>query len=211
MVSILWVFSFCIGLIRLKTINITLVRHGEPEQLGLLLGHTDLNLSKLGEQQLINRFNNLKFERLISSPLKRCLVMAEYIATKRKMTVDVEVNIKEMNFGDWDGLGYDSLWQQTPSLGDFWQNPIDITPPNGESFLAFQTRVNKWWQSLIHQASGDTVVLTHAGVIKQVISNLLNEMHYAELSNKIKIDYAGVINIEVKQDDQGNVWPLLKF
>jgi len=194
-----------------------MVRHGEPKQLGLLLGHTDIELSELGEQQLINRLANLKFDRLITSPLKRCSILAKKIAEQRNVELEINHDIKEMDFGDWDGLSYETLWQKTPSVGDFWQNPTKVTPPNGETLLSFQARINIWWQELICENKGDVVVVTHAGVIKQVLANLFNDEEYLLVPSKIKVSYAGIVQIEVKLDDElegkskPKAWPMLKF
>lgn len=220
MVSILLVkVSFKWGFFRLKTINITLVRHGQPSQVGLLLGHTDKQLSELGEQQLAECFENLQFERLITSPLQRCFVFAEKVAKQSNVILEVEQNIQEMDFGDWDGVSYEELWQQSPSIGDFWENPTQITPPNGETLLSFQERVNNWWQTLICEDKGDVVVITHAGVIKQVLANLFNDEKYLLVPSKVKVNYAGVVRIEVKLDNASdgnlnkmvNAWPMLTF
>jgi alpha-ribazole phosphatase len=195
------------------------VRHGEPSQVGLLLGHSDIKLSALGEQQLTDCFANLQFDRLITSPLQRCFVSADKIAKQRNVTLEVTSSIKEMDFGDWDGLSYETLWQQSPSIGDFWQNPTQVTPPNGETLLSFQERVNTWWQNLIKEDKGDVVIVTHAGVIKQVLANLFNDEEYLFVPNKVKVNYAGVVRIEVKLDNESdgnlnkmpNAWPMLTF
>lgn len=200
----------------LKTTKIALIRHGEPKQLGLLLGRTDLELSPVGEQQLTAKLDNLLFDRIISSPLKRCAVIANLIASKRNVKLEVDEQIQEMNFGDWDGLSYDSLWQQTPSIGDFWQNPDKVTPPNGETLIGFNNRVNHWWNTLIRQQQGNVVVVTHAGVIKQILNNLLmaNDSN-SHVDNNIvgayKVNYAGIVNIEVTLDEDGYPWPVLVF
>ncbi|GHB73882.1 alpha-ribazole phosphatase [Psychrosphaera saromensis] len=200
----------------MKTKKIALIRHGEPKQLGLLLGHTDIELSSLGKQQLTNRFNGLTFDRIISSPLKRCAVMANLIAEERNIKLEIDEQIKEMDFGDWDGLSYDSLWHQTPSIGDFWQSPTTVTPPNGESFHEFQTRINNWWQKLIREDESAVVVVTHAGVIKQILNNLLMAKYSnSHVDNNIvgayKVNYAGIVNIEVTLDEDGYPWPVLVF
>ena len=203
----------------MKTINITLVRHGEPKQLGVLLGRTDIELSELGVQQLTDGVANLEFDRLITSPLKRCSLLAQEIALQRNVKLEVNHDIKEMDFGDWDGLSYEDLWLEKPSVGDFWQNPTKVTPPNGETLLNFQTRVNNWWQTLICEDKGDVVVITHAGVIKQVLVHLFSDEEYLLVPNKVKINYAAVIKIEIKLDDGPSehlnqtpkAWPMLVF
>ena len=200
----------------LKSTKIALIRHGEPKQLGLLLGRTDIELSALGQQQLTNRFNGLRFDRIISSPLKRCAVVANSIAKERNIKLEIDEQIKEMNFGDWDGLSYDSLWQQTPSIGDFWQSPGKVTPPNGETLVNFNNRINQWWNTLIRQQHGNVVVVTHAGVIKQILNNvLMDNDSNSDIDNNIvgayKVNYAGIVNIEVTLDEDGYPWPVLVF
>ncbi len=193
----------------MRSFNVKLIRHGEPEQVGVLLGHTDIHLSLQGVEQLILSFQPLEFGRLISSPLKRCAEFAEQVAAQRGLQIEIEPQIKEMNFGDWDGLSYQTLWQQSPSIGDFWQNPERNTPPNGETLTDFNTRVNQWWQFLITNNDQDIVVLTHAGVIKQVLSQVVSN----DLSNLgvFKVNYAGVVSIDVAVDEQQKAWPTLVF
>lgn len=190
-----------------ETINVYLLRHGEITHTGSLAGHTDFELTDLGLSQMHQSISSLSFDYCISSPLQRCHIFAEQTATARQLALEVCDEIKEMNFGAWDGKSYEHLWQQPkPNIGDFWHKPFEHAPPEGESFSAFYQRVTNWWQSFLNnQALQDTLVVTHAGVIKCLLAHLLaveNDQNQIEkIASQISVSYGQIIKISVFKQD----------
>jgi alpha-ribazole phosphatase len=149
----------------LSEFNIYLLRHGELVQTGILCGRTDIGLSSVGKQQLIDATNKLpKISHCFSSPLIRCREFAETFCQKTGLSLQVSPQLQEMDFGDWDGQSYQSLWAKntalddgtskslpTPTLGAFWQDPWQCLPPNGESMDSFIKRVDVFWLDIIEQ------------------------------------------------------------
>lgn len=186
------------------------LRHGELATKNHLAGHTDFNLTPTGYQQMTNATARLDIDRVLSSPLSRCLEFAETYSASKSLPLETPSNLKEMNFGDWDGKSYDVLWQMPkPNIGDFWQSPELYAPPNGESLVEFQSRVITWWQQMLAEKfEGNSLVVTHAGVIKQIIASVLalkSSDHFAHL----KIGYGAIVTVEVYWDDNHQPWPSL--
>ena len=189
-----------------------LLRHGKIATPGILAGKTDVALSEQGFLQLCQATQKLpKITQCISSPLQRCQNFSKQYALKNNLELELETNLQEMNFGDWDGRTYKDLWQieSTTSLGDFWQDPWVHTTPNGENIADFVARVDSWWhQWLAQEKEGNTLVVSHGGVIKHLIARVLNMPipGTAHMSN-IDVPYAGLVKIDIFTDEQGKAWP----
>ncbi len=199
--------------------KVYLLRHGELEQQNVLAGRTDFLLSDRGYLQLQNKVKFLThINTVISSPLNRCKIFADEYASLQKIPLVIDEAIAEYNFGDWDGLTFDMLWRQSdsPTIGDFWQDPWQITPPDGESMHQFYSRVFTWWQQLIKTISkqklGSCLVVTHGGVIKQLLAIICQFPQQSTTAHNVfSIPYAGLICIEIYIDEQGGAWPKIVF
>jgi len=194
-----------------------LLRHGEIATPGILAGKTDIGLSEFGAKQLSLITNSLKhIDRCISSPLIRCHHSASVYCQKNNLSLEVESKLKEMNFGDWDGKTYQSLWElddqsTTSAIGDFWQKPWQNKPPNGESMTSFTGRIDHWWKSFCDESeSKNTLVFTHAGVIKHLLARVLNlPIPGTSHMDSIEVPYACLIKISLYRDESGKVWSKL--
>lgn len=197
--------------------TVYLLRHGEIDTPGILAGKTDVALSAFGYEQLSLATDSLKFvDRCISSPLVRCYQYADLFCQQQNLSLEVESKLQEMNFGDWDGKSYQSLWQRSDSvetctIGDFWQNPWQNQPPNGESMTSFTGRIDHWWDSFCNKnESKNTLVLTHAGVIKHILARVLNlPIPGNSHMDSIEVPYASLIKISLYRDERGKVWSKL--
>jgi alpha-ribazole phosphatase len=73
----------------------------------------------------------------------------------------------EVNFGDWENTPWDSIPRE--EIDTWSQTPLNFTFPNGESIREFKERVTLSTQQLLN-TSGTTVVVTHAGVMRLMLS-----------------------------------------
>lgn len=194
-----------------------LLRHGEIDTLGILAGRTDVALSSFGFKQLSLATSSLKsIDRCISSPLVRCFQYANLFCQQQNLSLEVQNQLQEMDFGDWDGKTYQSLWKiddqsTTSAIGDFWQNPWQKQPPNGESMTSFTSRIDHWWKSFCDEnESKNTLVFTHAGVIKHLLARVLNlPIPGISHMDSIEVPYACLIKISLYRDESGKVWSKL--
>ncbi|MBU2990706.1 histidine phosphatase family protein [Psychrosphaera sp. B3R10] len=201
-----------VGMI-LKTCYFYFLRHGELTGKGQLAGHTDIPLSVVGLQQMRTSTYGLDINRCISSPLKRCKVFSKEFSINQNLPLDFSSAIQEMNFGEWDGEAFDQLWQMPkPNIGDFWETPDTVTPPRGETFADFSIRVKAWWEHQVAQHTEENVlVVTHAGVIKQIIGLVTGVSPLSSIHSRLEVKYGGVICVKVYSDDNHPPWVSLVF
>ena len=75
--------------------------------------------------------------------------------------------LREFDFGEWDGLGFDAVADRDPELSRaFWERPGDVAAPGGESFFDVGARVSEAIETLAAQHQGaDLIAVAHMGVI----------------------------------------------
>jgi alpha-ribazole phosphatase len=176
---------------------IDLIRHGETISGSCYLGSTDSILSEKGWQQMRGAAQGqAPWDTIISSPLKRCSAYAEELSGNNNIPLIIEQNIKEIDFGVFEGNTAKKLMQHNPeALKNFWADPVKNTPPNGEQYSIFKNRVLTAWQSILTRVINKHVcVVTHAGVIRTIVQQVLG-MPDKNLF-KLDVKHGGITRIE---------------
>lgn len=157
-------------------LQIDLLRHGETTLSHTLRGHLDDDLTEQGWLQMQSTIQQymttpVDWDVIISSPLRRCRCFAEHLANQLGLPMRVNEHIKEMYFGDWEGISTQAIYEAEPEqLANFWQFPTQYHAPNGESLTQFQQRVmcgfDEIYEQMQRQDWNKALVVTHGGVIK---------------------------------------------
>lgn len=161
------------------------VRHGETELnvKGVYYGATDIALSEKGEDQCLRLgevLKDIKFDVIISSPLKRAVKSAEIITSfleeDVKQNLFLEYDFKEINFGLWEGLHYSEVQNNFKESWDLWTKDWENTPPSqGEAFIDFFKRVKLSLEKILKDNQGKSIlIVAHQGVLRIIFSVLLN-------------------------------------
>lgn len=195
--------------------KITLVRHGKVNGKAALYGHTDIELSAQGKQDLHNTLQrthqDAPVDRIISSPLIRCAALATEFSSQHHLPLQIEPGLMEMNFGNWDGVAFDELGDEWLQLENFWQAPLSAQPPGGESLKNFAQRVINTWELLLrHDDYQHQILVCHGGVIRIIIAHIL-QLNWCNpaLFKQLQIDYASHTRIELSTFP--NAAPLIKW
>ncbi len=195
--------------------KITLVRHGKVNGKPALYGHTDIELSEQGQQDLFRTLTHLHerepASQIISSPLIRCAVLATAFAQEQQIPLRIEPALKEMNFGVWDGIAFDELANDWQALENFWQTPHSAHAPEGETLADFAARVINAWETLLQQTdAGHHLVVCHGGVIRIIIAHLLGiDWRNPRLFRQLQVDYASHTRVEI--DSYHDATPIIKW
>jgi alpha-ribazole phosphatase len=158
------------------TTRVWLVRHGEPADVrGRCYGKLDVGLSVLGRAQMERTAECLKaehFDAIYASPRVRTMESARVLTGFHKCGLQEDERLREIDFGDFEGLTYDEIAARFPALYREWmESPTEVQFPNGESFAAMRTRVLASFESLSERHEGRTVaVVTHGGVIRILLA-----------------------------------------
>lgn len=153
--------------------TIFLTRHGETEwnALGRFQGCQDTILSEEGILQakyLKTRFNG-KFDYIYTSPLKRAVQTAEIITEGCNTIPLVEANLREINFGEWEGLTIKEIEDNYPEKFVEWKNDELIAPMCGGdlSVLKASIRAKRAILEIAKKHQGSKIIIVaHGGIIK---------------------------------------------
>ena len=155
--------------------KIIFVRHGQTEWnvLGRYQGQTDIALSPLGIEQaekLAAHFPVDKVEAVYSSDLVRAMTTARCVADLFSLTVEPRPELRELNFGDWEGLTYDEIVAKWPdALNNFFQHPDVLEIPHGESFPKLRERALDAVEKIVACHPNQTVAVFAHGAIQRTI------------------------------------------
>lgn len=194
-----------------------MVRHGRTlwNEERRYLGHEDQGILMEGRQELLplrERYFAKAFVRIYCSDLLRCKQTLSMILSDSRIAavsdeevpggfipgVDYDPQLRELDFGDWEGKTYEDL-KSDLSYRRWIDNPAEVTPPNGESWQAFYSRVQAFLTGLysdlkirLHEevdtdtlvqttgsglgtqrAEPEVLVVTHGGVIRQIVAATL--------------------------------------
>ena len=142
------------------------VRHG-PTHADVLAGWTDIP-ADLSDVSQLSRLSSFLPERavVISSDLSRASKTADAIAKGRKRLPDAP-ELREINFGSWDGKPFSQISQEHPSLSKkYFSDPGSHAPPGGESWAAVSSRVSEFVDLTTASRVGEHIVaVAHFGAI----------------------------------------------
>ena len=160
-----------------ETTIIDLMRHGEPVGGRRYRGQIDDPLSEQGWEQMRQAVaRKSPWQTVISSPLKRCSDFSRELSTRLKIGLAYDERLKEVGFGTWEGLSGDQLREKDNTvLTRFYHDPIANRPQGAEPLDSFNHRVNQAFAQAVAQHAGKHILLvTHAGVIRSILTQTLN-------------------------------------
>ena len=123
--------------------RLLLVRHGITEfnSTRRFCGYTDIELSADGCQQvekLRDRLASEKIDAVYSSDLKRAMATAEGITVGRNVDIIPCPELREVNYGDCEGLSFKEISERYPEVAEKCINfTLQLEFPGGESFEGF--------------------------------------------------------------------------
>ena len=146
--------------------KIALIRHGETRanHEGRYIGTTDEPLVSTGAL----RYSYPDCERIVVSPLRRCVETAEFIYPDRKLTICPD--LRECDFGDFENKSYEEL--KDNEYYKRWLESNGTLPfPNGESREEFEARCVRGFYDSLDGAESIAFVV-HGGTIMAVMHAL---------------------------------------
>ena len=173
--------------------EIYLIRHTTPDiEKGVCYGQTDLKLAKNYTEAfktVIAQIPKNKNYKIISSPLKRCALLAKQFSN----SITFDDRLKELNFGDWELKPWNDIPEEdiNPWMADF----VNVAVPNGESYVELASRVHDFFEDIRHSEDNQNlIIVTHAGPIRAILSKLLKLALKDSFS--IKINYGDVFHLK---------------
>lgn len=163
--------------------DIYLIRHGETDynKRKRLQGVTDIPLNAQGiwlARKTAEGLRDIAFDRIYSSPLIRARRTAEIIRGDRPIEIIETDGLKEISFGDYEGLTVlDGEYNiPDPDFLDFFRAPERYrTPPNGESIEHLRERTTTFLREIMNDPAnedGTFLMASHGAAIRGILSGL---------------------------------------
>lgn len=153
--------------------KVFLARHGETEwnRMGRFQGCRDIDLSEEGivqAQYLSKRLNN-NFDYIYTSPLKRAVQTAEIIAAGKQIKPTIVNELREINFGEWEGLTLKEVSSNFPKEFKYWRNDKVEAPICGGD-LSIKNASKRAKNAVVEIAAkhkgSKILIVAHGGIIK---------------------------------------------
>ena len=176
--------------------GLILLRHTTPDVTsGTCYGQTDLGVASSFPEEAETAFSKLPpFESIISSPLTRCRKLAEFIASKTQLSIQIDRRLIEMDFGSWEGRAWSDIHRA--EIDEWADDVLHARPHGGESVAMLRDRTLEALKDILKRKI-PTLVVTHSGVIKAALA----KSDQAETFNT-QIDFGGHVTISDLQGDQ---------
>ena len=141
-----------------------MIRHGQTEANAnrLMAGSLDSPLTDLGKEQaqtaqsIVSQLD-IKPQAIVHSNLSRARDTASIINTALSVPQYEDADLAEIHAGDWEGVPY----EQCEDLLNGWP-----TPPNGETFDAFCTRIQRGKENALQREEQPILIVSHGGVFR---------------------------------------------
>jgi len=198
------------------TTRVLLLRHGQTAWNldGRFMGQTDIPLDETGLQQAemaAQRLAREPFQAIYSSDLSRAWQTAQAVhqailgasAGGSAVRLIAEPRLREMSFGDWQGLTYAQIQERYPrQLADWEAEMLGDAPPSGETLSQMVQRAQAaYLEILAAHPGGCVLIVAHGGTLQILCCLALGlpperfwQLHLSNASlSELRIHPAGAI------------------
>lgn len=177
--------------------EIYLIRHTTPLiKSGTCYGQADLDVTDSFEQEAacIKPYLTPHMETVISSPLKRCRQLAQYLFPNH--TIQYDDRIKEIHCGEWELQPWDVIDKQQldPWMADF----VNVQIPGGESYVELYQRVTAFFEE-VKQKYASLAIVAHGGVIRSILA-YINRVQLKDSFDEFSLRYGCVVKVHLTND-----------
>ena len=191
-----------------QTADVVLLRHGDtrlsPERRFSGVGSADPPLSAAGVDQARRAAGSAllrgrAFTEVLTSPMSRCQQTARIVAEALGISVVVDRDLREMDFGLWEEMTFDEVQDRYRVDLERWKQSA-MSPPTGssETLAAVVDRMGTVAARFASRYAGASVLaVTHITPVKALVAHALGApptaLFHMELSSACfsRISYTG--------------------
>jgi alpha-ribazole phosphatase len=195
-----------------KVIKITLIRHAKIDGAPAMYGaKSDPHCLKDDLNKVAKVFK--EYTQCYCSPMIRCQETALQALGNSKRFINIDA-IKEMNFGNFDGLPFSRYTKEDTKLLESINQNIDPLPGTNECYPIFKQRVLNFINDIITKSNDNDnyLVITHGGVIGCLIAQVLN-LPIKDILMHMRAEYRGFtqFQIYINKIDNSTFWEISAF
>ncbi len=145
-------------------------------------GHTESPYTKRGLKMkavLIKELEALHekwpITHIYASPILRARTIGEALSKRIQIPLVVEDDLKEFNFGIFDGLTAEEAMKRDPQAWKRWMANYNFeTLPQGENYRDYHRRMGDFIKNHPMAEDETTVIIAHGGTVHSLLLNLLS-------------------------------------
>ena len=186
---------------REKPTRLHLVRHGEVDEAyhEVFGGQIDMELSPVGHEQakgLAKFLNGRTFDRIYRSPMVRVRQTAKPLLYALGREAEVIDDLREVDFGVWTGHKWHEIQEKFGVDAEDWLVHLENGDvAEAEPMVECRSRNRGSLEQMMDEGAGQDVrVLCHGGVIRMLLSLLLDEP-FSKM-DRFEVDFASLTVIE---------------
>jgi len=180
-----------------------LIRHPLPViDKGLCYGSSDLAVTEEECRLVLEKVRPAlpPYVPLYSSPLQRCVFLAEPLAAALQAgPVRYDPRLMEMHFGSWEQCAWDQLPRE--EIDQWASDVVGYRPGGGENVLNVAQRIDLFCEDLLQRGHSQAIIVCHAGTIRLLQSRAQNlpvlQMAMHAATNTQAISFGEVLTLQL--------------
>lgn len=160
------------------------------------LGH---NQASAAAQWLVSDACPWRIDGIVASPQVRAQQTADHVARALGTRVTTDTDLRETNFGAWEGMTFSEAQKRDPQLHMDWLADPAVAPPEGEAFAVVDKRVGNARDRITNEFGESTIlVVSHVTPIKALLRQGLDAGF--SLYTRLHLDLASISVAEFYAD-----------
>lgn len=184
-------------------LSLYLVRHGQTaaSRENRFSGHVDPPLTEVGLAMagaLADAYAELPWAAVYTSPLLRCRQTAAPLCERARLVPVVEEGLKEIGYGEWEGLQQDEVRARFPEAFAYWAEDVASRgTPGGETAFQVAARAMSAVERIrVKHLDGNVLIVSHKATLRIIVCALLG-MDVREFRQRIAQPVAAVSHFEI--------------
>lgn len=155
--------------------RVYLLRHGSTGLDGRFIGSSDVPVadgSKAVLQKTGRTLQGISPDAVLCSPMLRCRQSFKELSLQLEPEIDHA--LREVDFGDWENKTFHEIAEGYPGKVKEWSSwSEEFAFPGGERIGEFLERIAAVRRKIESHSASTMLIITHGGVIRQLICSLL--------------------------------------
>ena len=157
-----------------------MVRHGQTaaSRENRFSGSSDPPLTAFGEamaEAFARAYASLKWEAIYTSPMLRTRQTADALCRLTDVQPTVEDGLKEIDYGEWEGLRQDEVKERWPEAFEHWADDVASRgTPGGETAFHVAARAMRVVEGIrSRHERGNVLLVSHKATLRVITCALL--------------------------------------
>lgn len=146
-----------------------------------------------------NRLADTTIDKVYSSSSKRAYETAQYIIGDREISLIQMEDLREMNFGDWDGRIREEVEAEYPEdFKTFWEKPHLYDRNSGETFEHVRKRAVQAFERIIEENKEGTILIVTHSIFLRVLMTYIKDIPLSDVFKATPPGNTSLAKVEVE-------------